>query len=287
MYRWYVPNALVILTERGNIWHLAGALQPTPLPLEGPAPVVATDDAALFFKPRALSQEKSSQWCTMWEKKVWDPRADLGFFTKDTTIPWDAIDDTRVKTINGPNGPVKVRTPTRSRRTISFAQPMTAWELSSDHSIRRKSSDPLGEEDDFLLQEGAIQGKQTEWMEHLTAKDLGSPADGTGWSPQHPWEVPTQRRVPGNRKGTPPATGANYTPVASRRSGSTPPNLPVPQIAKPSIPRDSMIHPVSIDLKQQVAKGVIANTRPGRVSARPTSQFSRDTAPHEGRWSKD
>jgi hypothetical protein len=279
----------MILTERGNIWQLAGALQPAPIPLEGPAPVVAADDAALFFKPRALSQAKSSQWCMMWEKKVWDPRADLGFFTKDTTIPWEASEDTRVKTIHSPDGQVKVRARTISRRMISFAPPMTAWELSADHSIRRKSSDPLGEEDEFLLQEDAVQRKRTEWIERLSAKDLGSPADGTGRSPHHPWAVPTQRRAPGNRKSMAPVIGANYTPVASGRSSvsSTPSNLPVSRVAKASILRGSMMHPVSIDSKPQVAEGVTANTRPGRVSARPTSQFSRDAAPHEGRWSKD
>ena len=281
----------MIFTERGNLWQLAGALQPAPFPLEGPAPAVAADDAALFFKPRALTQEKTSQWCTMWEKEVWDPRADLRFFTKDTTIPWDAIDDTRVKTVRSPDGPVKVRVPTRSRRTISFAPTMTAWELSTDHSIRHKSSDPFGEENDLLLREDAVQRKQTEWIERLSAKDLGRPDDGTGSSPQHPRVLPMQRRAPEHRKRMAPITRANYTPVASRRSPfiSAPSNLPLFKVAKASMPQDSVKHPVSIDSKQRVAKGVTANPRPGRVStstARPTSKFSRDAAPHEGRWSK-
>jgi hypothetical protein len=277
MHRYYVSDALVIFTERGNVWQLAGALQPAPIPLEDPAPAIAADDAALFFKPRALSQEKTSQWCTMWEKKIWDPRADLGFFTKDTTIPWEAIDDTRVKTIQSPDGPVKVRAPTRSRRTISFGRPMTAWELSADHS-RRKSSDPLGEEGDSLLQEDAAQRKQTEWIERLSAKDLGTPDDGTGWSPRHPWAVPMQGKVTGNRKRMAPVTGANRkSSAASALSNSL--------VSKASIPRESTRHHVSIDSKQQAVKGVTANTRPGRVStstARSPSRFSRDAAPHEG-----
>lgn len=253
------------------------------MPLEGPAPAVAAGDAALFFKPRALSQDKILQWYTFWERDVWDPRADLGFFTKNTTIPWEGIDDTRVKTVNGPDGPVKVRAHIGSRRTITFAPPMTAWELSADHSsaIRRKISDPLGEEEEgYLLQEYTVQRKHADRMERLSAKDLGSPVASSGWSPPHRWAVPVQGEVPWNRKRTAPVTGANYVPVSSRRGS-------VSKVVKPSTAPDVMKNHVPTKQKQEVAKVATANKLPAPFSGPRPSQFSRDAAPHTGRRPKE